>query len=505
MKNMKNDQQLKPFSPDRSYLRKFIERLKKQKNDKERKIPFIETSLLIPILIWVILNCFLIHDFSSGISSFVGNFFIVFLLLTFFYKDLKRYKPSYIKNKKMLFLLGFLLSFTIIISRVFEHLLSVFAKGFQVDIPMLHLFGIPFSIGSVLVVIIFDFHTAITFSLVLSLVLGLWLKNPLISIYVFIGSLIGAFSLLRMKKRNNIINAGIFISLVNYIVALSILLIEGSLTLNSFYFSALFSTISGVSVTALCFILLPILEKFFNITTSVSLIELLDMDHPLLSQLATYAPGTYHHCITVSTLAEAAAEVVGVNPLFAKVASYYHDIGKIRIPEYYVENQTGCISKHDKLSPHLSSMIIISHVKDGVELAKEYNLPEMINDVIQQHPGTTLVTYFYQKALKESEIPPLEQDYRYPGPKPQSKLAALIMLADAVEAASRTLEDPTPARISNLIDKIIKNIFLDGQLDECEITLKDLSEIKKRFEYILTGIFHRRITYPTLPKKEQIA
>lgn len=505
MKNMKNGQQLKPLSPDRSYLRKFIDKLKKERNGKEKKIAFVENSILVPIIIWVTLNCVLIQDFKSGISSFIGNFFIVFLLLIFFYRDLKRYKPSYFKNKKMLLLLGLLISFTLIISRLFEYLLSIFAKGFQLDIPILHFFGVPFSIGAVLVVIIFDFHTAITFSLILSFLTALWLKNPLIPIYVFMGSLIGAFSLLRMKKRSNIINAGIFISLVNFIVAISILLISENLDFHTFYHSTLFSVISGISVTALCFILLPILEKFFNITTSVSLIELLDIDHPLLNQLATYAPGTYHHCITVSTLAEAAAEVVGVNPLYAKVASYYHDIGKIRMPEYFIENQTGSISRHEKLSPHLSSMIIISHVKDGVELAKEYNLPEMIKDVIQQHHGTTLVAYFYQKALKELEIPPNEQDYRYPGPKPQSKLAALIMLADAVEAASRTLEDPTPARISNLIDRIIKSIFLDGQLDECEITLKDLSEIKRRFEYILTGIFHKRITYPTIPKKEQIA
>jgi len=244
-------------------------------------------------------------------------------------------------------------------------------------------------------------------------------------------------------------------------------------------------------------------ERLFNITTSVSLIELLDIDHPLMKQLSMEAPGTYHHSMIVGSLAEGAAEVVGVNPLFAKVASYYHDIGKVRMPDYFVENQKDYISKHEKLSPHLSSMIIIAHVKDGVELAEEFHLPEIIRDVIQQHHGTSLVTYFYQKALKESENPPSEQDYRYPGPKPQTKLAALIMLADAVEASSRTLDDPTPARISGLIDKIIKNIFLDGQLDECEITLKDLSEIKNKFEYTLTGIFHRRISYPEIQKKKR--
>jgi hypothetical protein len=333
--------------------------------------------------------------------------------------------------------------------------------------------------------------------------IGIWIEISLFPIYVFITCLIGAFSLLKVKKRTDIITAGAYITLLTLLSSLSILFIKESISLNSIYFLMSFSVINGFSVSSLCFLFLPVIEKFFKIATPLSLIELLDIDHPLMKKLSLEAPGTYHHSMIVSSLAESAAEVVGVNPLLAKVASYYHDIGKLRMPEYFVENQTGCISKHEKLNPHLSSMIIISHVKDGVELANEFGLPEIIKDVIQQHHGTALVKYFYQKALKESENPPHEQDYRYPGPKPQTKLAATVMLADAIEASARTLDDPTPARISNLIDKIIKNIFLDGQLDDCEITLKDLTEIKKRFEYVLTGIFHRRIPYPEIERKIQ--
>jgi len=502
MKNMKDTPQLKPVTPDRSYLRKFIEKFKAPQNGKTKRT-FIEREAL-PYLIGLsILNALLLHDFQS-VTTFLGGFIVIFLLVVFFYRDLLRYKPAYLKKKKMKALLASLMIFTLAAARLFDHVFSVFSKGLGVEGIITHIFGIPFALGPVLVVLIFDFHTAITFSLVLSLMAGIWLKTSLIPLYVFIGCLIGAFSLLRCKKRTDIINAGVYIAMANIVSSIAILLIMKDFSFSSVYFSVVFSFINGLTVSALCFLCLPAIERFFHVTTPLSLIELLDIDHPLMKQLSVEAPGTYHHSMIVGSLAEAAAEVVGVNPLLAKVASYYHDIGKIRMPEYFVENQTGCISKHEKLNPHLSSMIIIAHVKDGVELAEEFNLPEIIKDVIQQHHGTALVTYFYQKALKEMETPPAEQDYRYPGPKPQTKLAGLVMLADAVEAASRTLDDPTPARISGLIDKIIKNIFLDGQLDECEITLKDLSEIKKKFEYILTGIFHRRISYPE-PVKEKLA
>lgn len=502
MKNTKDNQQLKPVTPDRSYLRKFIERFKQTQNGKQSK-KFIDREAVYPIVFLSLLISLLLHDYKSGIMSFFGSVVLVLILIVFFYRDLQRYKPAYLKKKKMLILLGSLLVSNLIIGRLFEYLFNVFLKGLSIENTVVHYFGIPLAIGAVIVVMIFDFHTAITFSLILSLMIGIWIKISLFPLYVFITCLIAAFSLMRVKKRSDIINAGGYIILLTIISSLSISFITDEVNIESIYFLTVFSLINGFSVSALCFLFLPVLEKIFKIATPLSLIELLDIDHPLMKYLSVEAPGTYHHSMIVGSLAESAAEVVGVNPLLAKVASYYHDIGKSRMPEYFVENQTGCVSKHEKLNPHLSSMIIISHVKDGVELAEEYNLPEIIKDVIQQHHGTSLITYFYQKALKEQETPPSEIDYRYPGPKPQTKLAALIMLADAIEASARTLDDPTPARISSLIDKITKNIFLDGQLDDCEITLKDLIEIKKRFEHVLTGIFHRRIPYPENEPREK--
>ncbi len=502
MKNTKDNQTLKKAKKDNSNIRKFIEKFKKTQNGKGN-IPFIEQEALYFIVFLTFLSSLLLHDYKSGVLSFLGVFTLVFIILVFFYRDLRRYKPAYFAKKKMLFLLGILILFNLIVCRAFEYFFNIFSKGLGIEQYLLHYFGIPLAIGAVIVVMVFDFHTAITFSLVLTLLVSIWIKTSLFPVYVFITCLVAAFTLIRVKKRSDIINAGVYIILMTIIAGSSIMLISEQFSLSSAYLLLIFSFFNGFSVSALCFLILPLLEKFFNIATPLSLIELLDIDHPLMKQLSLEAPGTYHHSIIVGTLAESAAEVVGVNPLLAKVASYYHDIGKMRMPEYFVENQIGCVSKHEKLSPHLSSLIIISHVKDGVELANEFNLPEIIKDIIQQHHGTSLITYFYQKALREQETPPSEMDYRYPGPKPQTKLAALIMLADAIEASSRALDDPTPARISNLIDKIIEKIFLDGQLDECDITLKDLNNIKIKFEHVLTGIFHRRIPYPEEKKDEK--
>jgi len=231
------------------------------------------------------------------------------------------------------------------------------------------------------------------------------------------------------------------------------------------------------------------------------------MDNPILKDLILQAPGTYHHSVIVGSLAEAGAKMTAANPLLARVSAYYHDIGKLKKPLYFIENAGGIDNKHDHLSPSMSSLILISHVKDGLELARENGLGQRVAHIIQQHHGTSLITYFYQKA-KEKENPEMEslneEDFRYPGPKPQTKEAGLVMLADAVEAASRTLSEPTPSRIKSLVQRITNSIFLDGQLEECELTLKDLQRIEESFSRILTAIFHQRIDYPSPPVSEAL-
>jgi putative nucleotidyltransferase with HDIG domain len=228
-------------------------------------------------------------------------------------------------------------------------------------------------------------------------------------------------------------------------------------------------------------------------------LELANLNQPLFQRMIIEAPGTYHHSIIVASLVEAAADAIGANALLAKVSAYYHDIGKLAKPHYYIENQSGHDNRHDKLSPKMSSLIIISHVKEGYELATQAKLGKPIIDIIREHHGTSLVSYFYDKAKKnkdESIRSLTESDFRYPGPKPQTKEAGLVMLGDVIEASSRTLTNPTPARIRSLVRERIEKVYMDGQLDDCELTLRNLNTIADTFTRILTGIFHHRVDYP---------
>ena len=405
--------------------------------------------------------------------------------------------PPYINNSNMLLLLCLLIISTLVIGRSFGYLLENLSRGLGLSDTGVSRFGIPIAAGAMFVTLLFDFHTAITFSFLISLLTGFWLNDPLFPVYTFVGSLTAAFSVIRCKKRSALLRGGLYVIIANVLLALILLLAKGDLFTTSAGNAVLFAVFSGATVSAIVSMLLPLLEYVFKVTTDISLLELLDLNQPLMKTLMITAPGTYHHSVIVGNLVESAAEAVGVNPLLARVSSYYHDIGKIKMPDYFVENQTMSPNKHDKLTPHMSSMIITNHVKEGVDLARQYKLPQSIIDIIGQHHGNSVITYFYQKAREiEQEKEISADDYKYPGPRPQTRVAALVMMADAVEASSRVLTDPTPARILALVDKIINHIYLDGQLDECELTLKDISEIKKRFSYILTGIFHKRIDYP---------
>ncbi len=252
--------------------------------------------------------------------------------------------------------------------------------------------------------------------------------------------------------------------------------------------------------------LAPLVETIFGYVTDIKLLEMASLDKPIMRDLMMRAPGTYYHCVLVGNLVESASEAIGANPLLAKVSAYYHDLGKITKPLYYIENQNGMENPHDRLSPSMSSLILISHTKDGVDLARRNRVGKPIIDIIQQHHGTNLISYFYQKAKdneKEGQQTVKEEDFRYPGPKPQTREAAIVMLADAVEAASKTLSDPTSSRIQGLVQRIINQIFIDGQLNECELTLLDLQLISEIFTRILTGIFHTRVEYPEENKTNQ--
>jgi putative nucleotidyltransferase with HDIG domain len=244
---------------------------------------------------------------------------------------------------------------------------------------------------------------------------------------------------------------------------------------------------------------LPFIESRFGIVTGISLLELGDVTHPLLQELIRRAPGTYNHSIAVGTIAEAAAERIGANGLLVRIGAYYHDIGKMLKPHYFVENQTNGEDRHANLAPAMSTLIIIGHVKDGVDLARQHHLPEPIIDLIEQHHGTTLVEYFYREATRRcgpEGAPVPESSFRYPGPKPRTREAAVLMVADAVESASRTLSEPTPARIEGLVRSIVVKRVDDGQFDECGLTLREIAEVRESLIKSLIGIYHGRVKYP---------
>jgi putative nucleotidyltransferase with HDIG domain len=255
--------------------------------------------------------------------------------------------------------------------------------------------------------------------------------------------------------------------------------------------------------------LLPILESFFSRITPITLLELGDFNRPLLRRLMIEAPGTYHHTLLVAALAEQAADAIGANSLLCRVGMYYHDIGKMLHPEYFIENQTMRRSPkekaehHDKLSPSISSLVIMAHVKDGQALARANQVPQEIMRFIPEHHGTSLIKYFYMRALEQDEEQsPTPDSYRYPGPKPHSRETVIGMLADSVEAASRTLEEPTYERLRDLVEKIVNSKFMDGQFDNAPVTLEDLRKIINSFASSLSAIYHVRIEYPELPNAE---
>ncbi|MGB7157706.1 MAG: HDIG domain-containing metalloprotein [Tepidisphaeraceae bacterium] len=267
--------------------------------------------------------------------------------------------------------------------------------------------------------------------------------------------------------------------------------------------NCMYTGAAGIAVGFVVLGILPFIEKSFRITTSMTLLELADASHPLLRRLAVEAPGTYNHSLQVATIAEAAAEAIGVNSLLCRVAAYYHDVGKINKADYFIENQQSGENRHLNLSPSVSLLIIIGHVKDGVELAKEYNLPTSIFPFIQQHHGTTLVEYFYHRACNQPQQPNCdaptisETQYRYPGPKPRSKECAIVMIADAAESATRAMPEPNAPRIEQLVEDLVMKRLLDGQFDECDLTMSELETIRRACVKILLGIYHGRIAYPS--------
>ena len=372
-----------------------------------------------------------------------------------------------------------------------------------------YIYMIPVAAGAMLVRLFLNSETAFVFAAVVAIMGGFFLgKSIEIVAYFFIGGVVASMGIRHATQRSTVMKAGLHLGVVNCVVLLSMAAIRGGATLSEPFLIVIGGLLNGVLTAVVTVGVAPLLEMGFGYTTNIKLLELSRMDHPLLKELAVRAPGTYHHSVVIGTLVESAAESINANPLMARVSAYYHDIGKLKMPLYFIENMSG-ENRHDKLTPSMSALIITSHTKEGVELAKKYGLGKEMIDVIQQHHGTNTIKYFFQKAKDQEEpgAPPVdEKNFTYAGPRPQTKEAGLVMLADAIEAASRTLPDPTPAKIQGMTQKIVNRIFTDGQLDECELTLKDLHSITSSFNHVLAGIFHQRIEYPepAYIKKEEV-
>ncbi len=408
---------------------------------------------------------------------------------------------SHHKIKDLIFaglLLLFILAILIFASFTSEEL----SRGFQRFSPNALFFGIPVASGAMIASLFLGIGYAIGFSFIASTISSIILGGHIeYFIYFFIGSLFAAYGVRDCRERIVFIKTGAKVGILNIILAISVETVFGLTGSTEIIVTAVSAFTGGIFTGIITIGFQPLIESTFRYTTDIKLLELANLDQPILQELMMRAPGTYHHSMIVSNMVEAAAHEIGANPLLAKVAAYYHDIGKMKKPLYFIENQMGTENRHEKLAPSMSALILISHVKEGIELAKEYKLGQEIMDIIQQHHGTSLISYFYEKAKEQAERsekarPVNEADFRYPGPKPQTKEAGLVMLADSVEAACRSLSEPTPARIKGMVQNIINKIFADGQLDECELTLKDLNNIAKSFNKTLSGIFHHRIEYP---------
>src|SRR5215469_938367 len=435
--------------------------------------------------------------------EFAGVLIIVLLLLMVLWQYLFRYQHRHLRVRRHFLLMVSAIAVTLGLARLMFGLAAIVSQWASAEVfksALSYEYLTPLAVGALLVTLLTDAQAAFVLAAILSVFIGVLSNNVYLATFTLISSAGAIYNLKGCRDRTALIRAGMWIGIVNAAGALALdLLGANEPWLSVLAFDTFCGFVSGLLAAMVASILLPVFEWAFGISTDIKLLELSNLNLPLLRQLAERAPGTYHHSIMVGLLAEAAAEAIGADSLFARVACYYHDIGKMVRPSYFIENQTYMGNRHDGLSPRMSSLVLANHVKQGIELARTYKLPPRIISIIPEHHGTGLMKFFYYKARESSDDPDsstLEQEFRYPGPKPQGKEAAIIMIADSVEAAARTIKTPTPAKLRNMIDMIIARIRDDGQLDESNITLRELNIVAESFVKVLTGIHHHRIDYP---------
>ncbi|MGU9235684.1 HD family phosphohydrolase [Clostridium perfringens] len=432
----------------------------------------------------------LLSDSASALYIYIALGVLVIIVMYLQYGYIHKYYPAINKEFSKIVMISILNVFPVILARLFG---------------MMSNYIIPLACMPMLITLLLNYKISLVFSMLNVILIGGAVGfNPNIIILAILNVVLGGTLLRKMQQRNDILYSSITVAVLSSILTFSV----GTLTTNNFMeiladstFAAAGAILSGILTIGV----LPFFESTFDIVTNAKLLELSNPNNPLLKKLLMEAPGTYHHSILVANLAELAAEQVGGNPLLARIGAYYHDVGKTKRPYFFRENQFGKKNPHDRLKPEVSSKIIISHVKDGSELAKEYNLPKTIHDFIVTHHGETLVKYFYLTVKNNSENSDevKEEDFKYPGPKPMSKEQGIVMLADSTEAAVRSINEPTEEKIEKMVNNIIDDKLASGQLDNCDLTLRDISKIKKCFLKALNGIHHERIEYPDDNKKEK--
>ncbi|OIJ16696.1 hypothetical protein BKP37_05555 [Anaerobacillus alkalilacustris] len=441
-------------------------------------------------------------DDQVNIYPFIGLGILVLLLVLMLAYYLSDAKTSLRNNNSHLLMYVLIFTVTVLIMKISSYTHNLHFQGFTLIAPV--------AVGSMLMTMLIHQRVALFTSMVFSIIASFIFNaeatgvvNYTFGIYVFFSSVAGVFFLSKSNRVSRILQAGLFVSIVNILTIITLLMLRnaqyGWMEVGS---NIGFGFLSGFLAAVLTLGLLPFFEAGFGILSTMKLIELSNPNHPLLRKILVETPGTYHHSVIVANLSEAACEAIGGNGLLARVGSYYHDLGKTKRPHFFIENQMKMENPHDKLSPQLSKTIIISHPYDGAELLKNYKMPKEIIDIAEQHHGTSLLKFFYHKANQESSKPIPEKDFRYPGPKAQTIEAAVVGISDCVEAAVRSMAKPTPEKIETLVKKIITDRLEDGQFDECDLTLKQLNIVAMSICETLKGTFHSRIEYPEDVKKK---
>lgn len=432
---------------------------------------------------------------------FVGNALLLVVIGYIVILDIKKFHRNLDSERRFLLVLIFILFISI--TKLFYNIAEIipdYLTDNPYDSAYTYRFAIPYAFGCMLIALLLNIRLAILFSFIFGITASLIAGNNLTTgLYALFSGYSAIFAVSRYKQRTMILQGGFLISMANVFFILLLFFLEGKSNFLAFAFSALMGICSGLLVAMIIMILLPVLEWFFKIPTDLRLLELSNFNEPLLRRQAMEAPGTHHHSLMVADLAEAAAEAISANSLLAKVAAYYHDIGKITQPQYFIENIRGK-NPHEKLTPSMSVMIIRKHVKEGVELARQAGLGKDIVDIIQQHHGNSLISFFHSKAcenVKTADANPVqEENFRYNGPRPRSREAAIVLIADSVEAAARSMKNPSPSSLKLMVNKVTSAKFRDHQFDECELTFRELTIIAETLYSRLLRNNHTRIDYP---------